>query len=155
MPKNILKLLLCLLLCVGGGWVSGLFTKAGLHVWYPTLLKSQLTPPPITFPIVWTFLYLLMGIAFYIILSSSARSRNLALYVFGLQLFFNFMWSFIFFYKQELWLALLDITLLWLFLLGTILLFFRLSKLAAGLLIPYFVWVSFAFYLNFFIAVHN
>jgi benzodiazapine receptor len=153
--SRFIKCSISLLLCVGGGLGMGLFTNQGVKTWYPQLTKSTLTPPSFVFPIAWTILYFLMGIALYLVWSSPKKNKTTALFVFFLQLFFNFIWSFIFFYKQNPFLALIDIVCLWLSIVVTILLFKRISKLGALLLIPYLLWVSFAFYLNFFIWMHN
>lgn len=155
-PKNNpLKLILCLLICIGGGWISGLFSNQSTEQWYPTLIKSPLTPPNFVFPIAWTILYFMMGIALYLVWSAPEKIKKIPLLLFAIQLFFNFIWSFIFFYLQKPGLALFDIALLWISLLGTIFAFFRISKLASYLLIPYLAWVSFAFYLNLFIWMKN
>lgn len=152
---DFLKLGLALLICVGGGWLSGLFTKHGLLYWYPHLVKSSLTPPNIIFPLTWTLLYLLMGFSLYLIWSNPYNNKKPALYFFALQLFFNFAWSYIFFYLEKPGFALIDIVFLWVAILITMILFFRLSKLAGILLAPYLIWVSFAFYLNYFIWMNN
>jgi benzodiazapine receptor len=150
-----LKLWISLVLCIGGGWLSGLFTNTELKGWYPKLTKSMLTPPEFVFPLVWTFLYILMGISLYLIWKIPGKSKIPALLFFVLQLFFNFIWSFIFFYLQKPIAALVDIGFLWIAIMTTIFFFNKLSKTAAYLLVPYFLWVSFAFYLNLFICRHN
>jgi translocator protein len=150
-----LKLFLCLVICVGGGWLSGLFTEHGLKYWYPHLVKSSLTPPSLAFPITWTILYILMGISLYLIWTTPKKNKKLAITFFVVQLFFNFIWSFIFFYAQKTGIALVDIVCLWIAILATMVLFYRISKPATYILIPYLAWVSFAFYLNLFIWMHN
>ncbi len=149
------KLIASLLICIGGGWLSGLATNAGLNTWYPHLIKATLTPPSIAFPIVWTILYFLMGLSLYLIWSRPFTKKTPALFFFFLQLFFNFIWSFIFFYCENPGLALIDLTFLWFSIVWTMVLFFRLEKSAGYLLVPYLAWVSFAFYLNYFIWMNN
>jgi len=150
------KLFLSLLLCVGGGWLTGLFTNPGLTTgWYPALLKSSLTPAGIVFPITWTVLYVLMGFSLYLVWEKPKKTTKRAISFFFIQLLFNFLWSFIFFYEKSIGLALVDIAFLWVSVAITIALFFKLSKTAAYLLVPYLIWVSFACYLNFYIWAHN
>lgn len=133
----------------------GLFTNPNRDPWYSLLIKSHLTPPNYAFPIVWSILYLMMGISLFLIWSSPAKNKKSALIVFGLQLFLNFIWSFIFFYKKNPTLALVDICLLWIAIVLTIIQFYRISKLSAFALLPYLIWVSFAIYLNLFIVINN
>ncbi len=96
-----------------------------------------------------------MGVALYLVLSTRSKNKTKSLVVFFIQLFFNFIWSWIFFCWHEIGLALLDIGFLWLFVFFTILWFFKVSKVAAYLLFPYIIWISFAFYLNLFIYFNN
>jgi translocator protein len=152
---NFGRLCFCLILCVGGGWLSGLFTKHGLTEWYPGIVKSPLTPPDLVFPLTWTFLYVLMALSLYLVLSKPQKNKKWALSFFALQLFFNFAWSYIFFYLENPGVGLIDIACLWIAILVTLILFLRVSKLASYLLIPYLAWVSFAFYLNYFIWINN
>jgi benzodiazapine receptor len=157
------KFLLCSVFCVGGGFLSGLFTNSGLQTWYPGLVKSSLNPPGFVFPIAWTILYLLMGVSLYLIWTLPSipkqpwykKSKKGAIALFGLQIFFNFIWSFLFFYLENPGLALLDIVCLWFSLVAMMIVFFRMSKVACFLQIPYLMWISFALYLNFFIWIHN
>ncbi len=153
-PFCFFKFFVSMGICVGGGWLMGLFTRSGIKEWYPHLVKSSLTPPSIVFPIAWSALYFLMGLSLYLVWVSPLKKKKLTLSIFGVQLFFNFIWSFIFFYKRSTGLALIDIALLWLAILATMILFRRFSKWSTWLLAPYLVWVSFAFYLNFFIWNH-
>lgn len=135
--------------------LSGLFTRDGLETWYPTLIKSPLTPPDFVFPIVWTVLYTMMGFALYYVWTSPKKSKYTAISLFLIQLVFNFYWSWIFFHTREPFLALLDMQLLIVTLIATMMLFFQHSRLAGSLLIPYLVWVLFAFYLNAYIVLNN
>lgn len=121
------------------------------------LNKPPLAPPGYLFPIVWTVLYTLMGIASYLILSSDASKEEIhnALFVYGLQLGVNFFWSIFFFNLEWYFFSFFWLLLLWSFILYTIVLFYRISKPAAYLLIPYLLWVTFAGYLNLGIAILN
>jgi tryptophan-rich sensory protein len=149
------KLLVCILVCLGVGMLGGLFTEHSVATWYPTLNKPSWTPPNWTFPIVWTLLYTLMGVSLWLVLNAATVGKTPAYIAFYLQLLFNFAWSILFFYLQNPYLALIDITLLWLAIIGTFILFWQHSRLAALLLVPYFLWVSYAFSLNWFIAINN
>lgn len=129
----------------------GLITRHGVKEWYPLLAKPPGTPPDILFPIVWTILYIFMAIALALLWSSNTQNKKAAYLFFGLQLFLNFIWSWLFFYMQTPALALIDIILLWLLIAFTIKLIWRHTELGSYLLIPYFIWVTYAVYLNLFI----
>lgn len=118
--------------------------------WYQTLNKPTLTPPAEVFQTVWPILYILMAVSFYFYLKQTPKiQRPLGIIFFCLQLFLNFLWSPIFFGMHHIFGALFVTTLLIIAVACTILIFIKTSKLAAGLLIPYFVWILFAWYLNF------
>ncbi|MBO5337838.1 MAG: tryptophan-rich sensory protein [Lachnospiraceae bacterium] len=121
------------------------------------LNKPPLAPPGFLFPIVWTILYTLMGIASYLVFSSNQKQEDIndALTVYALQLAVNFFWS-IFFFNLEWYLfSFFWLILLWVLILYTILLFYQISKPAAYLMVPYLLWVTFAGYLNLGIYVLN
>lgn len=131
------------------GGLSGWLIRDGVKAYMP-LPKPPLTPPPIVFPIVWGILYFLMGISIariYLTLKSEQRSWSMGIY--ALQLFFNFFWSIIFFNMQAFGFAFAWIVALWLLVLGMILNFVQIDKLAGRLQLPYLLWVTFAAYLNF------
>lgn len=121
---------------------------------FSMLNKPAFAPPGWLFPVVWTILYLLMGTASYLIVSSG-QNPDVALLFYGLQLFFNFFWSLIFFNLKQYLLAFMWLLLLWILILKTIVLFFPISKTAAYLMIPYLLWVTFAGYLNYAIWLLN
>lgn len=130
--------------------VSALFTASAIPTWYATLVKPSFNPPNEVFGPVWTLLYGLMAIAAWLVWQrppSQLRSR--ALLLFWVQLGLNFAWSLLFFGQHLIGLALADIVLLWLAILVTCSLFFRLSKTAGWMLVPYLAWVGFASILNF------
>lgn len=153
--KEYWKLLVALLICLGGGWLSGLVTQESVLTWYPLLNKPSWTPPDALFPIAWSILYILMAIALYLIWSDPKVDSPLPLYLFGLQLFFNFSWSFLFFYLRSPLAGLLDITLLIITLVPTVYLFWSYRKLAGWLLVPYLGWTIYALFLNAFIWANN
>jgi tryptophan-rich sensory protein len=150
MPAGAHRLLLaaaCLALCFLPGLIGSRFTPGA---WYVALEKPALTPPGWVFPVVWSTLYLMMGVALFLVLiSDSRRALALPLVVFGLQLVLNGLWSWLFFGLQRPDLALLDIGVLWVAILASTVLFWRLSWVAGALLVPYLVWVGFASWLNF------
>lgn len=118
-------------------------------IWYHSLNKPFLSPPDAVFIPVWSVLYLMIAVSFFILVTTqSAYSKKMAITFFMIQMLLNFAWSPAFFMMKNIGLALAIIILMWIFILLTIIAFFRHSKLAAILLIPYLLWVSFAFYLN-------
>jgi tryptophan-rich sensory protein len=149
--KKFGALLLFILACESVGIGSALFTTPSISTWYQTLAKPALQPPSWIFGPVWTTLYLLMGIAAFLVWNESTQRKvtRLPLALFGIQLGLNFIWSFLFFNAHALGAALLEIILLWLSIVACIVTFSRISKPAALLLVPYLGWVSFAAYLSY------
>ena len=135
----------CALLCLGLGTVSGLSTVGGSDAWYQALTKPPGTPPPWVFGPVWTVLYLLMGVALGRLIS---RKVWHAVWVFLIQFTLNLIWTPVFFGAHRVDAALAVIGALWFGLVSTILLARTFDRTSAGLLLPYFVWVSYATYLN-------
>ncbi len=141
-------------LAVGG--FSALLTMNSMDS-FESINKPPLSPPGWLFPVVWTILYILMGIAAYLVFTSDKPKKqiNTALIVYGVQLFFNFLWSLIFFNREDYLFAFIWLVALWALILANIILFYRISKPAGILLIPYLLWVTFAGYLNFAIYILN
>ena len=132
------------------GALSGWLTRDGTKLYTQTIVQPPLSPPSIVFPIVWMILFALMGVgAARIYLSRSSKERSTGLLLYGLQLAFNFVWSFLIFQFRLFGFALLWLAILWLLILGMALTFRKVDSLAAGLQIPYLLWVAFAGYLNF------
>ena len=147
--SNTLKLIISIVLTVGLGSLGGIFTIAEIPNWYAGLNKPSFNPPNWIFGPVWTTLYCLMGISFYLIWKLPASSeRTKGVRIFIIQFVLNFGWSIIFFSMHQLGWALVEIIAMWIFILLTILQFRKLSIPAAVLLIPYLLWVSFASILN-------
>ena len=121
-----------------------------VKTWYADLFRPSFTPPDWAFGVIWPILYVMMGISAFLIWSRGIDKRQVrvALGLFILQLVLNGLWTPIFFGLHMIALALVDIVLLWAAILMTILAFWRISKTAAYLLIPYILWVSFAIVLN-------
>jgi benzodiazapine receptor len=131
--------------------VSSTFSVAAIPHWYAALNKPWFNPPNAIFGPVWTLLYALMAIAAWLVWKAPGKSalRTAALRIFWLQLFLNFAWSWIFFHQHQLAGALLEIAVLWLAILAATILFLRVTRLAAWLMLPYLGWVAFAAVLNF------
>jgi tryptophan-rich sensory protein len=144
--NNGLKLLIAIAVPVGTGALAGYFTASGVDTWYRTIEKPAWNPPDAVFAPVWTTLYILMGIAFYLVWKSNAAPelKRRATVMWIVQLVLNAAWSFLFFNRHAIGLALIEIIILWLAILLTIILFARIRKVAAWLLVPYISWVSFA-----------
>lgn len=147
--NNKLKLILAILVPNALGWLGSLFTISAIPTWYDQLNKPFFQPPSWLFAPVWTVLYTLMGIAFYLIWTQkNSPHKKCALHLFAIQLFLNAIWSPIFFGAKETSIALGVIILLVVFVSFTIVTFHRLRPIAAYLLIPYWLWISFATVLN-------
>ena len=147
------KLIACLAIPLAVGGLSALLTRNSMET-FQVINKPPLSPPGWLFPVVWTILYVLMGIASYLVLTSGKPNRT-ALAVYGIQLFFNFLWSIIFFNLEQYLFAFVWLVLLWLLILATAVLFYRISKPAGYLMLPYLLWVTFAGYLNLSIYLLN
>lgn len=143
-------------------WIGIVFMVAAFAAWfepgswYEMLDKPYWTPPNWLFPIVWPVLYLLMAISAWLVWREFGFDGGREeLKWFGIQLFLNALWSWIFFGQHLIGTALGEILLLWVAILFTLLLFWRKSKPAAYLLLPYLVWVSYASALNYAIYQFN
>ena len=149
--NNTLKLIIAIAIPLAVGATSGFFTITGIESWYQTINKPSWNPPGSVFGPVWTTLYVLMGVALFLVWKSSGSDtlKRTAITLFAIQLILNFFWSFIFFDQQQPGWAFVEIITLWFFILLTIFSFTRVSKTAAWLLVPYISWVSFAAILNY------
>ncbi len=131
------------------GGLSAVIAGGGFVEYYGRLRKPPLTPPPAAFGPVWGTLYLLMGVAAWLVWREGLSRRTaLALGLFAAQLALNFAWSLIFFGQHRIGAALIEIAALWLTILATIVAFWQIRPLAGALLVPYLAWVSLATYLN-------
>lgn len=142
-------LIICLVVPLAVGGLAALLTGGGMDA-FETLNQPPLSPPGWLFPLVWTILYILMGIASYLVLISGAprQDSSRAILIYAVQLAFNFLWPIFFFGLSAYLFAFVWLVALWLLVLITILLFKRISAAAAYLLLPYLAWVTFAGYLN-------
>ncbi len=146
-----MKLIISILIPLLVGTTAGLFTSSGVNGWYAAANKPWFNPPNWIFAPVWTTLYVLMGIALFLVWRSDAAAgiKKTAITLFAVQLVLNFFWSLIFFKLQQPGWAFAEIILMWLMILITILWFGKISATAAWLLVPYICWVSFASVLNY------
>ncbi len=150
--KVLYKLIISIAIPLAVGGIAGYFTADAVNtVWFTTLKKPFFNPPNWLFAPVWTILYIMMGIAFYLIWKSHAKleKRYTGYIYYWIQLALNFLWTFIFFVKQKPGLALVDISILFIMIASTIISFRKISHTAALLLAPYLCWVAFATALNF------
>lgn len=149
-------LLICIAIPLIAGGIAGFISKDSMRI-FTELNKPSLAPPGWVFPVAWTILYVLMGIASYFILISGGSQKCIsrAMKLYGFQLFFNFLWTFWFFNLGLYVFSFIWLAILWLLILATIIAFAHLSKPAAYLMLPYLLWVTFAGYLNLGIAILN
>ncbi len=132
------------------GLVGSLFTVESVSTWYTTISKPEWNPPSWIFGPVWITLYTLMGIAAYMVWQQrEVPNAKLALWIYGVHLVFNALWSILFFGLKNPGLAFAEIIVLLVLIVITTLLFWKINPLAGGLMIPYIVWVSFAAFLNY------
>jgi translocator protein len=148
--QSYLKLAAAILFCVIVGSLGSLVTTTGPGSWYAVLQKPIFTPPGWVFAPVWITLFVLMGIAVWLVWESGIQHRDVqvALGIFSVQFILNILWSFLFFGLRSPFFGLIDIILLWIMIAATIGAFYRVKKSAAYLLIPYIAWVSLASALN-------
>ena len=156
MKLDIKKLLKNLAIPLLIGFIAGFLTRQGTENFALNVKHPPFAPPAVLFPIVWTILYALMGFSAYIIESSpQTPQRNRALVLYYIQLFFNFLWSFIFFNFNNYLAAFVWIIALLILIIATTIEFYKIKPIAGYLMIPYIVWVSLAAVLNFSIYLLN
>ncbi|MFA6528470.1 MAG: TspO/MBR family protein [Candidatus Gracilibacteria bacterium] len=153
--KKSLKLIACVIACELAGNIPTFVTVGAITDWYSPLNKPWFNPPNWLFGPAWTILFALMGVALYFVLESKSRFGKLALAIFGVQFILNIAWSFLFFGLQSPLYGLIDIFALLIMIITTIIVFYRVDKKAAYLLVPYWLWVCFASTLNYFIFRMN
>jgi translocator protein len=155
--NNLSKLIVSVFVAELTGVIGSIFTTSSIATWYAYINKPSFNPPNWLFAPVWTVLFLLMGIAAYLVWQKGFLKKGVrpALDVFVFQLVLNIYWSVIFFSLQKPAAAFAEIVFLWVAILATIIAFAKISKPAAWLLVPYILWVSFAAYLNYSIWLLN
>ncbi len=156
MFKKILSYIVGIAIPVGVGLLSAYLTKDSMDI-YQTIVKPKLAPPGILFPIVWSILYVLMGVSSAIVYNAtvSAAEKRKALFPYALQLVANFFWSILFFNKRLFLASFVLLLVLLLLIVAMISRFGKISKWAAWLQFPYLLWVLFAGYLNLAIYLLN
>ena len=143
-------LVVSIAVCFGAGLVGSLFTARSVGDWYLALDKPAWTPPSAVFGPVWSLLYLLMGIAAWLVWRRGGFAAHpVALTLFASQLVLNAVWSFLFFGLRLPGAAFVEIVVLWALILATLIAFWRAVPVAGLLLVPYLLWVSLASALNF------
>ncbi|MDD3221556.1 MAG: tryptophan-rich sensory protein [Clostridia bacterium] len=141
------KLILYLAIPLAIGALTAFLIRDSIPI-YEGVRQPPASPPTWLFPVVWTILYILMGISSYIVGVSHSSEKAEALGLYGLQLFLNFLWPLIFFNAQNYLLAFIILVLLWYVLFKMIREFWQISPIAGKLQIPYILWSTFAAYLN-------
>lgn len=156
MKFNFKLFIICLVLPLLVGGLAGLITNNSMDA-FQMLNKPTLSPPAWLFPVVWTILYILMGIASYLVLASENNSDtvNIALKFYIVQLAINFFWPILFFTFELYFFSFVWLLLLIVLVIITIVLFAQISKPAAYLMLPYLIWLIFAGYLNMSIYLLN
>lgn len=157
MKGNIIKFIISLLLCQLTGFLGSLFTRTSVQTWYQTIEKPTFNPPDYLFGPVWTILFILMGISFFLVWKNNERpeEKPFAIVLFLFHLIVNIAWSAVFFWMQSITAGFFVILFLMAMILLLIMYFKDFSAIAALLLVPYFLWVSFAAILNYSIMVLN
>lgn len=150
--KKFIAYPIAIAVCLAVGYLSSLLQVEALRDWYPTLVKSPATPPNMVFPIVWTILYILMGLS----LGECFRTDNMrAILPWILQLAVNFLWTLLFFRLRDPMLGMVALVLLIILTIWYISTASRTSTLAGWIMIPYLLWLLFATYLNWYVYANN
>jgi translocator protein len=145
--KNALGLVGWIVISFAAAWIGSRFMPGA---WYESLAKPSWNPPNAIFGPVWSVLYVLMGVAAWLVWRKAGFSgASTALVLFIVQLALNALWSYLFFGLHRPDIAFFDIVALWVVILVVTVLFWRVDRIAGGLMVPYVVWVTFASYLNF------
>lgn len=177
MKINWFRLILSIIICQGAGLLGSFFTVPVISTWYASLKKPSFSPPSWIFAPVWTTLFLLMGVSLYLVWQKNFSSQESfgnvkvwnslsakflgkwqkanAIIIFVAQLGLNILWSVIFFGMQQPGLAFFELLMLWVAIVYLFINFFRISKVAGYLLLPYLLWVSFAGVLNYLLWTLN
>lgn len=153
---NLKRLLICLVIPIGLGILSSLIS-GNMGGVYPTLNRPPLSPPAWIFPVVWSILYILMGISAYIVSDTRGMhsSKEQAMKIYYAQLIINVLWPIIIFRFRQFTIAAIMLGALIVAVIATIIKFKKINNTAALLLVPYLIWILFALYLNIGVAVLN
>jgi len=153
--KNARLFLLSIFIIIVVNLIGAGFTQPSIEGWYNNLVKPSFNPPSWLFMPAWLFLYFLIALSLFLVLRKDHPKKKQSLWIFGIQLVLNSLWSVIFFGLHLPLIAFIEIIFLWIFILLTMIWFYKIDKDAAFLLIPYLMWVSFASVLNFAIYYLN
>ncbi len=155
--REIPRLIAAVLIVFFSGAIGTLATLPEITTWYVALAKPSWTPPNDWFGPIWSSLYILIGIALFLVWREGwdRKEVRLAIGIFAVQLVLNILWSLVFFGLHSILGGFILILLLWLAILTNILAFYIISKPAGLLLIPYIIWVSIASYLNYSVLMLN
>ena len=146
--------ILSILIALAVGGLSTLLTLPNMDL-YAEINQPPLAPPSFLFPVVWTALYILMGVSAALVYTTWKKDRDNALFIYAVSLVLNFFWSIFFFNMRSFIAAFVILVLLWVSIVITILKYYRIDRAAALLQLPYLLWVTFAGYLNLTIALIN
>lgn len=154
---NYKRLIISLALPQMAGIIGSFFTAPAISTWYATLQKPSFNPPNWLFAPVWTAIYILMGISLYLVWQKIDKDKRTKteLWIFWIHLFFNAIWSLVFFGLQNLGLAFFNLLIIWIMIIILMIRFWKFNRWATYLLIPYLLWVSFAGFLNGFLWYLN
>lgn len=153
--RKVAAIIIPVLICFFIGLTASYFQKDAIQSWYPLLNKPVLTPPNLVFPIAWSIIYLCIGISIGLIFLSDSKKKNELIKLFGVQIFFNFAWSILFFYFQNPLLGFIDILILDICVTLYTVKSYPVKKVSSFLFYPYVIWIYFATYLNGYILLNN
>lgn len=153
--RKIVNIVVPVVICFLVGWTASMFQASALHDWYPQLNKPGLTPPNLVFPLAWTILYICMGVSVGLVLNSHSPRKRGLVWLFAIQLFFNFTWSLFFFYLRSPLFALVNILILLALIIWYTCRSFKANIASSILFFPYILWACFATYLNAYIFWYN
>jgi len=152
--KDVFSLSIFIIIILGAGMFIGTITAINIPTWFMHLESPFFAPPNWVFAPVWSILYIMIAVSGWLIYKQG-QLKEKAFIVYVVQLGLNFLWSFIFFCWHDINLALLEMSVLWVFLAWNIKIFSNINKTAGYLLVPYLAWISFAWVLNFSYAILN
>ena len=155
--KEIPRLVVSIVIVFLAGAVGTVYTLKEITGWYVFLPKPSWTPPNWAFGPIWSILYILMGISLFLVWREGLGKKNvqIGVLVFAVQLAINVIWSLVFFGTHNIFGGLVLVLILWISILINIIVFYRISKPAGLILIPYLIWVSIASYLNYSVFLLN
>ncbi len=152
---NFKHLIIAIVIPLAVGGISSLIVGSGFDVYSKAVTKPSLSPPDWLFPVMWTLLYILMGISSYLVYEKDMSEAKQPLAVYVIQLAMNFMWPIFFFSLNAYLFSFIWLIVLWALAITMTVMFYRVSKLAGMLQIPYVLWLTFAAYLNLAVYILN